>query len=133
MSDFLCEILGIDAPALELLEVDSALLEHLDRLVELLVLVDVEVEVELPSADGLRRLSVLVHKGNTYLYNIEEVHVQLDLHIVPLVCVSIHLLRVFYDDAGELCVHGYIGVLLEEICDNGQLIFEVVIPDVFDD
>lgn len=49
-----------------------------------MVIVNIEIEVELPRRDGLRALAIFVRKRNTNLNNLEKVDILLYLHVLSL-------------------------------------------------
>ncbi len=64
---FLAEIQWVDTMLFEKLKIDTRLNEQSFRLRIDLVQVDVEVEVELPAANGLRHASFAIRESNSEL------------------------------------------------------------------
>lgn len=69
------EVLNGDTVLLVSLEVDARLCEEFDRFGGVHVVVDAELEVELPRADARGELAVLVAQGQTELNDPEQVDV----------------------------------------------------------
>lgn len=81
---FLCKVERADAMLLELLEVNSVFQQEVYRVVVVLFLVDVEVEVELPSRNWLWHLSVCVRQRDAQLDYLQDVYICLDAAVLAL-------------------------------------------------
>jgi hypothetical protein len=86
---FLSEVLGVDASGLELLEVNAAVFEHVDGGLLVEVILEVEVEVELPCADGSGELSFLVGYCDAHLDEVQDVYIWFNLQIFPFLLIQL--------------------------------------------
>eukprot|EP00268_Persea_americana_P029904 TRINITY_DN288_c2_g2_i1.p2 TRINITY_DN288_c2_g2~~TRINITY_DN288_c2_g2_i1.p2 ORF type:complete len:149 (+),score=17.55 TRINITY_DN288_c2_g2_i1:506-952(+) len=128
---------GVDAPLVVLPEVDPALAEELDGVIGVDVAAHIEFpEIELPDAEPVGaaggEVAVLVGEGETELDQFKEIDVGLQ-RLVEVVGGGFEAADAAEDDAGELGVHGDVGVVVDNVADLGEFLLEVVLPDVSDD
>ena len=112
-------------------KINPRLLQELDGVLGVHVLVEIKSTVELVAVAALgRRLAVLAAEADAELDDLQQVHVALQRLVRE--AVRAQVADGLRHDAGELRVHGDVGVPLDELADDGHLGVESRRPDVLD-
>mmetsp|Transcript_57435 Transcript_57435/g.121881 ORF Transcript_57435/g.121881 Transcript_57435/m.121881 type:complete len:218 (+) Transcript_57435:590-1243(+) len=124
----LSEVQGIDSPSCMILERYPRSDQQINRILRKHIIVQIELEVELPTGTSLSVIAILVSKSQAELNYFQKIDVALQRFVVKVRGVGLR------DGTGynpwEFRVHCHIGMSFDEFADNGHFLFGIFFPDV---
>mmetsp|Transcript_24691 Transcript_24691/g.59534 ORF Transcript_24691/g.59534 Transcript_24691/m.59534 type:complete len:231 (+) Transcript_24691:532-1224(+) len=126
----LSKVKGVNAPGGMILEGYSRRYQQIDRILRKHVIVQIELEIELPAGTTLGIIAILVRKSQSQLDNFEKIHIAFERFVVKVGRVSFR--NRTCDDSGEFRVHCNIGVSFNEFTNDGHFLFRIFFPYIAD-